>query len=189
MKSSNVETSDEQLLSLLNDQQSREQGFRLLLTNYQERLYWHIRRIVTEHDDANDVLQNTCIKIYKNIGSFEGNSKLYTWLYRIATNEALTFLKKNKKKPTHSLDNEDSGIGQNLKADSYFDGEQAQQLLNDALETLPDKQKLVFNMRYFDEMSYADISEALGTSVGALKASYHHAVKKIESHFRATGMI
>ena len=151
---------------------------------YQERIYWHIRRMVTEHEDANDVTQNCFIKVYRSIGRFEGKSKLYTWLYRIATNEAITFLNKKKRKPTSSIDNEEDNLQNRLQADSYFDGDAAQAKLQVALQTLPEKQRLVFNMRYFDEMTYKDISEVLGTSVGGLKASYHHAVKKIEISLR-----
>jgi len=154
-----------------------EQGFRLLMVTYQERLYAHIRRMVNEHEDANDVLQNTFIKVFRSIERFQGNSQLYTWLYRIATNETITFLNKKKKKSTTSIDNEELNIANRLSADSYFDGESAQRSLKRALESLPEKQKLVFNMRYYDEMPYQVISEVLETSVGALKASYHHAVK------------
>ncbi len=137
--------------------------------------------MVTLHDDADEVLQNTFIKIFKGIKNFRGESKLYTWLYRIATNESLTFLKKRKKYATIELDNEESGIYNTLKADSYFDGDEATIILNKALETLPSKQKQVFIMRYYDQLTYKDISDMLDTSVGGLKASYHHAVKKIES--------
>ncbi len=172
--------SDEQILSLLGQKRSFEKGFRLLMQKYQEKLYWHIRRMVQEHDDANDVIQNCFIKVYRNIGKFEGKSKLYTWLYRIATNEAITFINKKKRKATASIDDEENNIAIGLAADPYFDGDQAQVYLQKALAKLPEKQKLVFNMRYYDEMSYKEISEILDTSVGALKASYHHAVKKIE---------
>ena len=161
-----------------------EQGFKLLMQKYQERLYWHVRRMVYEHDDANDVIQNTFIKVYRSIHKFEGKSKLYTWLYRIATNESITFLNKKNRKSTASLDNEDYNLENQLKADDYFDGDEIQQKLNAALSTLPEKQRAVFNLRYYDEMTYAEMSEVLGTSVGALKASYHHAVKKIESYLK-----
>ncbi len=154
------------------------------MDKYQERLYWHIRRMVAEHEDANDVLQNCFIKVYRNIGQFEQKSKLYTWLYRIATNEALTFLRKKKRRHTASLDGEGDGLAYQLQADAYFDGAQLLHRLQQALETLPDKQRLVFNMRYFEEMPYKDMSEVLDTSVGALKASYHHAVRKVEAFIR-----
>lgn len=152
------------------------------MEKYQERLYRHVRRMVTDHEDAHDVLQNTFIKVYRNIGAFKGNSKLYTWLYRIATNESLSFLEKRKRRTAFSLDEEDAGLANRLEADPYFDGDEAQIRLQEALHSLPDKQRIVFNLRYFDEMSYQDISDSLGTSVGALKASYHHAVKKIEHY-------
>jgi RNA polymerase sigma-70 factor (ECF subfamily) len=177
--------SDEEILELILKRKQEERGFRALLEAYQERLYWHVRRMVTEHEDANDVLQNTFVKVYRNIGSFRQQSKLYTWLYRIATNESLTFLEKRKRRTSLALDEEESGLANRLEADSYFDGDEAQVRLQQALQTLPDKQRLVFNMRYFDEMSYQDISESLDTSVGALKASYHHAAKKIEKYILA----
>ena len=181
-KSSN--SSDHQILHLLQNEKNVEQGFRLLMVTYQERLYAHIRRMVNEHEDANDVLQNTFIKVFRNIEKFEGNSQLYTWLYRIATNETITFLNKKKKKSTTSIDDEELDMANRLSADTYFDGEEAQKSLQRALAVLPEKQKLVFNMRYYDEMSYQAISDVLETSVGALKASYHHAVKKIEQYLR-----
>jgi len=181
---SSMKVTDDQILALLQDKASYEQGFRVLMKTYQERLYWHIRKMVYEHDDANDVIQNTFIKVYRSIDRFEGKSKLYTWLYRIATNESITFLNKKKKKKTSSIDDEEANLGNRLRADEYFDGDEIQMQLQIALEKLPEKQRLVFNMRYFDDMSYADISEVLETSVGALKASYHHASKKIESYLR-----
>lgn len=162
-----------------------QQGYRLLMNAYQEQLYWHVRRIVLVHEDANDVVQNVWIKIFRSIDRFEGNAKLYTWMYRIATNESLTFLRSKKRKQSSSLDDEQEII-RVLKADEHFDGDEVQLRLNAAIATLPEKQKLVFNLRYFDEMNYADMSEVLDTSVGALKASYHHAVKKIEKQIRTT---
>jgi RNA polymerase sigma-70 factor (ECF subfamily) len=167
---------------LLQNDINVEQGFRWLVLKYQDRLYGHIRRMVNEHDDANDVIQNTFIKVFKNIKKFEGNAQLYTWLYRIATNETITFLNKKKRKATTSIDDGDLNMANQLTADSYFDEKKAQSKLEGAIKLLPEKQKLVFNMRYFDEMSYKEISNILETSVGGLKASYHHAVKKIE-HF------
>ena len=178
------EITDEQILTLLQNDAGKEQGFRLLMEKYQEKLYWHIRRMVTEHQDANDVIQNTLIKVYRNIQKFEGKSKLYTWLYRIATNEAITFLKKNKRKQTTAIDDEAYNLDQQLKADEYFDGDDLQRRLMVAVSQLPEKQQVVFNMRYFDEIPYKELSEILDTSVGGLKASYHHAVKKIEAYFR-----
>ena len=180
LNQSTTNISDEQILHLLQGEKNMEQGFRLLMLKYQERLYNHIRRMVSEHQDANDVIQNTFIKVFKNIAKFQGNAQLYTWLYRIATNETITFLNKKKKKSTTSIDDAELDMANRLSADTYFDGEAAQAKLAAALQTLPDKQKLVFNMRYYDEMPYQAISDVLETSVGALKASYHHAVKKIE---------
>lgn len=173
---------DSTILSYLLNAQTAERGFSLLLDKYQQRLYWHIRRMVIHHEDANDVLQNCLIKVFRNIQKFEQKSKLYTWLYRIATNEAITFLNQKKRKIHTSLDEVESPMVHQLEADPYFEGSQAQLQLQKAIATLPDKQKLVFQMRYFEEMSYQDMSDILETSVGALKASYHHAVKKIE-HF------
>lgn len=178
--------SDDEILDLICRQDQVETGFRHLMQKYQEKVYWHIRRIVLSHEEANDVVQNTFIKIYKNINRFEGKSKLYTWIYRIATNEAITH--KNKIRKMHSLDDEESYVVNTLKADVYFDGSEAQAHLFAAMETLPDKQRMVFQMRYFDEMSYRDLSEVLKTSEGALKASFHHAVKKIESYFNSVGV-
>lgn len=163
-----------------------ELGFRLLMEKYQERLYWQVRRIVYDHEDANDVLQNCFVKVYRSIQRFQGKSKLYTWLYRIATNEAITFLNKKKQKQTASLEDGEQPIAERLQADSYFDGDEVQRQLQQAIAKLPEKQRLVFNLRYFDEMGYAEMSEVLGTSQGALKASFHHAVKKVETHLRRT---
>ncbi|MGB5943471.1 MAG: RNA polymerase sigma factor [Leeuwenhoekiella sp.] len=153
--------------------------FEQLVKEYQERLYWHIRRMVLSHDDADDVLQNTFIKVYKNLNNFKGESKIYTWLYRIATNESITFINKRAKRLRLSSEALQSVMVDNLKADSYFDGEEAQLKLQRAINSLPAKQKQVFLLKYYDEMQYNEMSEILDTSVGALKASYHHAVKKI----------
>ena len=177
-----LKLTDEQLLELL--RLDKESGFRTLMHQFQEQTYWHIRRMVTTHEDADDVVQNTFIKVYRNIDKFEGNSKLYTWIYRIATNESLTFLKKRKKRHSESIDDTESGLENNLVADSYFDGNNIQLLLQKAIYQLPEKQKAVFNLRYYEEMPYSDMSEVLQTSVGALKASYHHAVKKIEEYIK-----
>jgi RNA polymerase sigma-70 factor (ECF subfamily) len=179
------EIQDERILDLIQGKSEWEEGFRLLTVKYQERLYWQIRRIVLNHEDANDVIQNTFIKVYRNIAKFEAKSKLYTWLYRIATNEAITFLRKKKRKATVDIEGDASEITRQLTADEYFDGDEIQIQLQAALSTLPEKQRAVFNLRYFDELSYKEISELLDTSVGALKASYHHAVKKIESFIKA----
>ena len=176
---------EKKILSQLRKPQSFEKGFRLLVQTYQERLYWHARQLVNVHDDADEVLQNTFIKVYRGIKNFRGEAQLYTWMYRITTNEALTFLKKKKRRATVGLDNEKSGLIERLEADKYFDGDRATILLQEALKQLPEKQRQVFVFRYYDELSYNEISEIVGTSVGGLKASYHHAVKKIEVYVRA----
>ena len=147
---------------------------------YKERLYWHIRKIVLTHDDTDDVLQNTFIKIFKNINSFKENSKLYSWMYRIATNEAITFINKKAAKQYVDISELQYKIADTLHNDDNYTGDEIQQLLQKAIVTLPQKQQLVFNMKYFDEMKYTEMSEILDTSVGSLKASYFHAVKKIE---------
>jgi len=154
------------------------------MTQYQERLYWHIRRMTHVHQDADDVLQNTFIKVFRNIGNFQGNAKLYTWLYRIATNECITFLKSRNRRATSAIDNNDHSLEHQLKADSYWDGDRAQLLLQLAMDTLPEKQKAVFLLRYYDNMPYKEMEKVLDTSIGALKASYHHAVKKIEHYIK-----
>jgi RNA polymerase sigma-70 factor, ECF subfamily len=176
--------SDEQLMEWLRSEQHFERGFRTLMGQYRERLYWHIRRLVLHHDDADDVLQNTFIKIYKGIAQFEGKSKLYTWLYRIATNEAISYLQSRARQKAESLDDTSALLSQRLQADTWFDGDAAQQKLLQAIAQLPDKQRVVFNMRYFEEIPYEEMSAVLDTSVGALKASFHHAVKKIEAFFQ-----
>lgn len=177
-------TNDQQILESLNDPATKEQAFRHLISKYKERLYWHIRKMVLNHDDADDVLQNTFIKIWNGIDSFRAESGLYTWLYRIATNESITFLNQRKRKMMSSLSDENGYLIDNLESDSYFDGDAWQMLLQKAIATLPEKQRLVFNMKYFDEIKYEKMSEILDTSVGALKASYHHAVKKVEEYVK-----
>lgn len=178
--------SDDDILQLLQTDATFESGFRLLMARYRERLYWHIRRMVLVHEDADDVLQNTFIKVYRGILQFEGKSKLYTWLYRIATNEAITFLHQQTRQQNHnsaSLDDPGNLLANRLRADEWFDGDDLQKRLQFAVTQLPDKQRLVFNLRYFEEMPYEEMAELLETSVGALKASFHHAVKKIEAYF------
>lgn len=173
---------EKELILRLTSEATKDSAFKELLQLYKERLYWHIRKIVVSHDDTDDILQNTFIKVYKNIHSFKGESKLFSWIYRIATNEAFTHLKRNSK--LRSVDNEelqDQTID-NLEADVYFEGSEIQLKLQKAIAILPEKQKLVFNMRYFDDLKYSDMSEILETSEGALKASYHIAVKKIEAY-------
>lgn len=158
-------------------------AFGKVISHYSRALYWQIRRIVYDHDDANDVLQNTFMKAWLNIDSFRGDAKLQTWLYKIAINESITFVNKKKAQNNISLDDDNSFMVNSLEADRWFDGDAAQLKLQRAISMLPEKQRLVFNMRYYDEMKYEDMSEILGTSVGALKASYHHAAKKIEQFF------
>jgi RNA polymerase sigma-70 factor (ECF subfamily) len=177
-------TEDSALVARLQDPASREAAFRELVVQYQERLYWHIRRIVLTHQDTDDVLQETFIKVFRNIGGFKGNSKLYSWMYRIATNEALSYLRRNSRLQGIPSEEVQDYLVENLTADPYFDGDQAELALQRALAGLPEKQRLVFNMRYFDAMKYDDISEILETSVGGLKASYHLAVKKVEKHLK-----
>jgi len=177
---------DEQILYLLQVKGDFDKGFKLLMEQYEERLYWHIRGMVNTHENANDVVQNTLVKVFRNIAKFKGQSKLYTWLYRIATNEALTFLKKEQRRHSEDLDGEEKNHLNTLPASSSVDGEQAWEALQKAIEQLPDKQKTVFVLRYFDEMSYRDMSETLKTSEGALKASFHHALKKVEKYLRET---
>ncbi|GLU44361.1 RNA polymerase sigma factor [Allomuricauda sp. NBRC 101325] len=175
---------EETLVQELQQEESRAKAFEVLVNTYKERLYWHIRRIVLNHDDADDVLQNTFIKVYRNIEKFKGDSKLYSWMYRIATNESLTFLKQKSKKLGVSDQELKDRMAENLVADVYFEGSEIQIKLQKALATLPDKQKLVFTMKYYQEMKYTEISEILDTSVGALKTSYHLAVKKIETYLK-----
>lgn len=165
----------------LKDPISKEAAFRELLSLYKERLYWHIRKIVISHDDADDVLQNTFIKVYRSIDKFKGDSKLYSWLYRIATNESITHINRNAKRMQITNEEHQNLAINNLTADVYFEGDEIQLKLQKAIASLPQKQQLVFNMKYFDDLKYKEIAEILETSEGALKASYHIAVKKIES--------
>ena len=169
------------LYKQLCDPSTKEAAFTRLVREYQEPLYWQIRRMVLVHDDADDVLQNTFIKAWSAIDSFRGESRLQTWLFRIAINESLNHL--SKKKQVLSLDQTDGSVADYLASDSYFDGDEVQRQFQTAISSLPDKQRLVFNLKYFDEMKYEDMSDMLGTSIGALKASYHHAVRKISAFF------
>ncbi|HET6557739.1 MAG TPA: RNA polymerase sigma factor [Prolixibacteraceae bacterium] len=177
-------TDDQQIVESLKDPSTREIAFRHLISKYKERLYWHIRKIVLNHDDADDVLQNSMIKIWNGMGSFRGESSLFTWLYRIATNESITFLNQRNRRMSTSLSEENEYLVENLESDPYFDGDEWQLLLQKAIATLPEKQRLVFNMKYFDEIKYEDMSVILDTSVGALKASYFHAVRKVEEYVK-----
>ena len=165
-----------------------DKGFRLAVEKYSTRLYWHIRRLVILHDDADDALQNTFINAWKNIGEFRNESALYTWLYAIATNESLALINKRKRNASVSLDEIGSYLANSIEGSTWFDGDEAQVKLQNAILKLPEKQRIVFNLKYFDEMTYEEMSRVLKTSEGALKASYHHAVKKIEN-FRHHGLI
>ena len=171
---------EEVLIERLKDPLTREASYRTLISTHKQRLYWHIRKIVLNHEDADDVLQNTFIKVFRHIESFNGDSKLFSWMYRIATNESISFLNKKAKHLHVDMKTVQEQNIDNLRADVYFDGDEIQLKLQKAIISLPQKQQLVFNMKYFDDLKYDEISEILGTSVGALKASYHHARKKIE---------
>ena len=179
------EYSDDELLRCFHDTSKRNEAFSVMVARYRERLYWHIRKIVLVHEDADDVLQNTFLKAWKGLGTFKCEAKLYTWLYRIATNESINFL--NQKRSRQMMPLEDAGylLSHSLHHDAYFSGDELQMQLQQAILTLAEKQRIVFNMRYFDEMPYEDISEILGTSAGALKATYHHAVNKIKDWFES----
>lgn len=178
--STNKPTTDEDILQAFAQQANKHKAFEWLLNAYQQKTYWHIRRMVINHDDADDVLQNTMIKVWENLHQFKGNAKLYTWIYRIATNEALNFL--NKHKQHQNIEETSPELLSHLTTTGYFNGNSAELKLQQAIINLPEKQRLVFNLKYFDNMKYEEMSEVLETSVGALKASYHHAVKKIEEY-------
>lgn len=177
-------TDDNQLKLLLQDPTTRRKGFEVMVRQYSEQLYWQVRRLVITHEDSNDVLQNAFIKAWSSLDSFHGDSKLITWLSRIAINEALDFLRKQKNRPTLSADDIETGIANQLMADEYFDGDEKEAQLQQAIASLPEVQRTVFLLRYYDDMKYSDISKTLGTSEGALKASYHIAVKKITEFFK-----
>lgn len=179
-----MELGDKELLQLFRQAETREKAFTQLIEKYQQKLYWHIRRMVIEHEDANDVLQNVFIKVWKALDNFREDSQLYTWLYRIATNESLTLLDQKKKRKSVSYDDVETGLSNKIIADKYFDANKIEWKLQLAIQQLPEKQKLVFNLRYYDEMPYEEMSRVLDTSEGALKASYHHAVKKIEEYLK-----
>jgi RNA polymerase sigma-70 factor (ECF subfamily) len=177
---SSMHADDKELLYLFKDPSQKEKAFTALIKKYQEKLYWHIRRMVVDHDDANDILQNMFIKVWKSLENFREDSQLYTWLYRIATNECLTFLEQQKRRSSVSLNDVESGLANKIKADENFDANKLEWKLQLAIQHLPEKQRIVFNLRYYDEMPYEEMSRVLETSEGALKASYHHAAKKIE---------
>jgi RNA polymerase sigma factor (sigma-70 family) len=176
-----TQVDDAEILSKFQDERTRNQAFNLLLNKYQQKIYWHIRRMVIDHDDADDIVQDVFIKVWKNLPGFRNDSQLYTWMYRIASNECITFLNKKKQKNNISIEDEAYNLADTLADSSYFNGDAAQKKLQQAILTLPEKQRLVFNMKYYEDMKYEEMSQVLGTSVGALKASFHLAVKKIES--------
>jgi RNA polymerase sigma factor (sigma-70 family) len=173
---------DTELLIQFRDPVTKERAYTTIIKKYQEKLYWHIRRMVVDHDDANDVLQNVFIRVWKGLENFREDSQLYTWLYRIATNECLTFLEQQKKRTTVSLSDVETGLTDKIKADQNFDANKLEWKLQLGIQQLPEKQRIVFQLRYYDEMPYEEMSRVLDTSEGALKASYHHAVKKIEDY-------
>ncbi len=178
---------EKEILELVQQEETQRKGFELMVNRYSEQLYWQIRRMVLSHDDANDLLQNTFLKAWSSLDYFRGDAKLSTWLYRIALNECLNFLNKQRIVNTVSIDDADALLLQKLEGDSYFSGDEAELLLQKALLSLPEKQRMVFNLKYYQEMKYEEMSDIFGTSVGALKASYHHAVKKIEAFLKGAG--
>ncbi|MDI9319496.1 MAG: sigma-70 family RNA polymerase sigma factor [Phycisphaerales bacterium] len=178
---------DRSLLVAFRNDETKERAFTELIKRYQERIYWHIRRMVIHHEDANDVLQNVFIKVWKNLGEFREEANFYTWLYRIGTNETLTYLEQQKRRSSLSMDDDGAdgnGLSNKLKAEQGYDSNKIEWKLQQAIQTLPEKQRIVFNLRYYDEMPYEKMSEVLETSEGALKASYHHAAKKIEAFLK-----
>ncbi len=179
---SNNAFNEEEIVEQLHDNATCRAAFTKIIDHFSKPLYWQIRRMVIDHDTTNDLLQETFLKAWSNIDCFRGDAKLSTWLYRIAINETLTYIAKEKAKNQISV-SDDSFLVENIEADKYFDGDELKIKLQKAVNSLPEKQRLVFNMHYFDEMRYEDMSEILGTSVGALKASYHHALKKVEQFF------
>lgn len=181
-----AETSDKELVAQFREERTRQAAFRQIVERYQKRLYWHIRRMLVDHDDTDDVLQNAFIKAWKGLDAFKEDAQLYTWLYRIATNETLSFIRQRKADLFLRYGDVEFSIEGKLEDDNYFRGDVIQKKLQVAIQQLPEKQRLVFNMKYFEDMKYEDMSAVLETSVGALKASYHHAVKKIEAFIRNT---
>jgi len=176
--------SDKKLLETCMNPESENYGFSLLIRKYQKQVYWHIRRMVINHDDADDLVQETFVKVWRNLKKFREESTLYTWIYKIATNETLSFLQKEKLKLMFRSKNLESHLADELTDDNYFKGDEIQLKLQKAILSLPEKQRLVFNLKYYEEMKYEDMSQVLGTSVGALKASHHIAVKKIENFLK-----
>ena len=175
---------DKKIISLFNNEGSKEQAFTVLVEKYHQRIYWQVRRMIHDHEDSNDLTQDIFIKIWNNLSKFRGDSKLYTFLYKITVNEVFTFVNKRKKRISgSSLDKKELYIN-SLKADPYFNGDEVDEMFQKAIQQLPEKQKIVFNMKYYEELTYNEMSEVLETSVGALKASYHHAVKKIKEYIK-----
>lgn len=179
-----MHTEDRALLQQFKVAQTKERAFTDLMKKYQERLYWHIRRLVVEHEDANDVLQNMFIKVWNGLENFREDSQLYTWLYRIATNECLSFLEQQKKRSAVSFEDIQEGLSEQVRASDNFYANKLEWKLQLAIQQLPEKQRVVFTLRYYDEMPYEEMSRVLETSEGALKASYHHAAKKIEDFIK-----
>jgi RNA polymerase sigma-70 factor (ECF subfamily) len=180
-----LKTSENLLIKRLQEKKTSSEAFKELVSLYKERLYWHIRNMVKDHEDAHDVLQNTFIKIFRNIHNFKGESKLFSWMYRIATNEAISFLNKRAKRNHITSADLQQQLISNLESDVYFEGDEIQLKLQKAIASLPARQQQVFNMKYFQELKYREMSEILETSEGALKASYHHATKKIEEYLKS----
>lgn len=179
-----TKTDEQLLIKQLTDPKTQRRAFERVVREYSEQLYWQVRRVVLTHDNANDVMQNVFLKAWTHLDDFHGDAKLSTWLYRIAVNESIDFMRRQKNLTAQSSDDVDSGIANMLLADNYFDGDETEALLQEAIAQLPDVQRTVFNLRYFDEMKYSEISQILNTSEGSLKASYHIAVKKISEYFR-----
>lgn len=177
-----MQLEDKELLEQFRNAELKEKAFTSIMKKYQEKIYWHIRRMLVGHDDTNDVLQNVFIKVWKGLENFREDSQLYTWLYRIATNESLTFLEQQRKRSAVSFEDVQSGLANKVIAEKGFDASRLEWKLQVAIQQLPDKQKAVFTLRYFDEMPYEEMSRVLQTSEGALKASYHHAAKKVEDY-------
>ncbi len=180
MEQTDQHTDDRMLLAMFKQEHTKEPAFTQLVSRYQQRLYWHIRRMVVEHEDANDILQNVFIKVWKSLGNFREEANLFTWLYRIATNESLSWLEQQRKRNSVPLNHSDHHIYDKLQAQKGFDASKIEWKLQQAIHSLPEKQKIVFNLRYYDELPYDEMAIVLDTSAGALKASYHHAVKKVE---------
>lgn len=178
------ETNDNLLLALYKQDDTRESAFTAIVRKYQQKLYWHIRRMVVEHEDSNDILQQVFIKMWNSLGDFRGDANLYTWLYRIATNETLTWLEKEKRRRAVPLDTDEGLLNDKLAAQQGFDANKLEWKLQQAIQQLPEKQRVVFSLRYYDEMPYDEMARVLDTSEGALKASYHHAVKKVETFIK-----